>query len=266
MGNDGATIERTGLEVLWEDAAAGRPGLDTPVLWMDGAAAAGLDAPGADRRHRERLLAEGACLGDEGSIESLCRDEWHHVHKVVSGSVRDPVAAEELTLEAFARAIGRISHFPYEQTSFRSYVLQSARCILRDRRRAAQAGREEAPGVGSAAPPAVCDSFGKVVTPEVEPGWAGAHRFPAQSPKIEIEVEVETSGTIVLTANHRRQLVAALDRLPDRYREALRLRLLEGRSAVEIGADWGRTPEDVRRVQREALQMLRAEIEGHPVR
>lgn len=238
MGNDTATVERRGLEVLWEESAAGPAGVDAPVRWADGGGAAEPETAGAERWQREQLLARGACLGDEGALETLCRDEWYHVHKLVSGSVAHPVEAEELTLEVFARAIDRLSHFPYVETSFRSYLLQFARRLLHDRWRADPTGRVAATGTGAG---------------EVAAG------LPAYAARI----RREEPGAILLSAEQRRQLVAVLDRLPERSREVLHLRLLEGRSTMEIGADWGRTPDAVRRVQCEALQALRSEVEGH---
>ena len=238
MGNDTATVERRGLEVLWEESAGGPTGVDAPVRWADGGGAAEPEAPGAERWHREQLLARGACLGDEGALETLCRDEWYHVHKLVSGSVPDPVDAEELTLEVFARAIDQLSHFPYVETSFRSYLLQFARAAA-ERPLAGGPDRRVAAG-GSAARGTA----------------AGPSAYAAR-------IRREEAGTILLSAEQRRQLVAALDRLPERSREVLHLRLLEGRSTMEISADWGRTPDAVRRVQCEALQALRSEVEGH---
>lgn len=264
MGNDAATVERVGLEVLWEDVAAGVAGVDVPVRWSDGAMAAEHEVTGQERSDREQVLVRGACLGDEGALEALCHDEWHHVHKLVAGTVAEPIEAEELTLEVFARAIARLAHFPYEETSFRSYLFQLARHLLSDRWRSEVALRgcelRTVPtGAVVGEPGAPTDGRGPATVP-----WGPAARGFVPVPRaFPPPPAPEGTGTIVLTSDHRRQLEAALDRLPDRCRELLHLRLVEGWSTAEIGAEWGRTPEAVRRVQRQALQALRTEVEGH---
>jgi RNA polymerase sigma factor (sigma-70 family) len=65
---------------------------------------------------------------------------------------------------------------------------------------------------------------------------------------------------IVLVADERHLLLAALGRLPHRWREVLCLRILEGRTAAEIGVEWGRSPESVRQIQHRALLALRTEM------
>lgn len=264
MGNDVVTVEPVGLEVLWEDVVAGLAGTDAPVRWTDGAVVAEPDTPGAERWQQEQLLAKGACLGDEGALEELCHDEWHHVHKLVAGSVPDPVEAEELTLEVFARAIARLSHFPYVETSFRSYLLQFARRLLSERWRA-ELAMMDGEVIAEAVEPATSGEEpapGRRSRHDGVPAWGVAGPRPVLPPV----AGTKGRGAIVLIADHRRELVAALERLPDRSREVLHLRLLEGRSAAEIGADWGRTPDAVRRVQTEALRALRSEMEGHGTR
>lgn len=187
----------------------------------------------AARCHLEQRLARAACLGDEGALEALCRHQWFGVYKLVSGSVHDPIEAEELTQDVFARAIARLSHFPYVSVSFRSYLSQIARRMLRDR-------------------------------------WRDEHQEPAGGGRpgrpVAPAPEVPVPETIVLAANQRRRLAAAIDRLPTRTREALHLQLLEGRTTDEIAAEWGRTPEAVRRVQREALVALRSVLERQEAR
>lgn len=76
----------------------------------------------------------------------------------------------------------------------------------------------------------------------------------------------EEPETVVLSPEEWRRLMAALGKLPDRSREVLHLRLLEGRTAAEIGAEWGRTPQDVHRAHRRALRALQSEMEGRAVR
>lgn len=57
-----------------------------------------------------------------------------------------------------------------------------------------------------------------------------------------------------------------LGRLPERHRDVLRLRLIEGRSAIETAALLGSTPGSVRVTQHRALASLRRYLAGRPVR
>jgi RNA polymerase sigma-70 factor, ECF subfamily len=175
----------------------------------------------------ERMLLQSACQGDDDSLEALCRREWFAIFQLVSVSVPDTAEAEELTQEVFTRAIASLPRFSYVGVPFRSYLSQIARNLLRDRWRQAQA------------------------RPDVDDGPV------PDRPAAELEPEA-----IVLAAAERHRLVEALRRLPHRCREVLCLRILEGRTAAEIGVEWGRTPESVRQLQHRALLALRAEMAG----
>jgi RNA polymerase sigma-70 factor (ECF subfamily) len=172
----------------------------------------------------ERMLVQSACQGDDDSLEALCRREWFVIFRLVSGSVPDVAEAEELTQEVFARAIASLPRFRYVGVPFRSYLSQIARNLLRDRWRQAQAR----PDMDGPVPDRA--------TAELEP------------------------EAIVLAAAERHLLVEAMRRLPHRCREVLFLRVLEGRTATEIGVEWGRTPESVRQIQHRALSALRTEM------
>lgn len=236
VGKDVATaapVRPATLDILWGEGAGRWFRTEARIRWTDDGALGEAEMPVAERSRLEQRLARGACLGDEGALEALCRHQWFGVYKLVSGSVRDPIEAEEVTQEVFARAIARLSHFPYVSSSFRSYLSQIARRMLRDR------WRDE----------------------HQDPGGASRPARPVRR-----ALGVAVPETIVLAASQRRRLVAAIDRLPDRFREVLRLQLLEGRTAAEIAAEWGRTPEAVRRVRDGALEALRSEIERQGAR
>jgi RNA polymerase sigma-70 factor, ECF subfamily len=178
----------------------------------------------------ERMLVQSACQGDDDSLEALCRREWFAVYRLVSTSVPDAAEAEELTQEVFTRAIASLPRFRYVGVPFRSYLNQITRNLLRDRWRQTQAR----PDVDGPVPDRA--------TAELEP------------------------EAIVLAAAERHLLVEAMRRLPHRCREVLFLRILEGRTAAEIGVEWGRTPESVRQLQHRALLALRAQMTGEDSR
>jgi len=195
-------------------------GGDVMIRWTDGDAHRSTD----EDRNLERMLVESACQGDEEALDTLCRREWYAIFRLVSASVLDTVEAEELTQEVFTRAIASLSRFRYIGVPFRSYLAQIARNLLRDRWRQAKTR----PDLGARMPDRA--------TADPQP------------------------DAIVLAADERHLLVEALGRLPRRCREVLCLRILEGRTAAEIGVEWGRSAESVRQLQHRALLALRAEM------
>ena len=206
-------------------------GGDVVVRWTDGVGPDGSNEQSESwDRSMEQMLLESASLGDEDSLDALCRREWYPVFRLISASVPDAAEAEELTQEAFARAIAALPRFRYMGVPFRSYLGQIARNLLRDRWRQAQS------------------------RPEME------RRLPDRATQ---DPEPEA---IVLAAAERHLLVEALGRLPRRCQEVLCLRILEGRTAAEIGVEWGRTPESVRQLQHRALLALRTEMSSGGVR
>jgi RNA polymerase sigma-70 factor (ECF subfamily) len=56
----------------------------------------------------------------------------------------------------------------------------------------------------------------------------------------------------------------AMGRLPEEYREILRLRYEEGRSFEEVAQSLGRTPNAVRKLWARAVGRLRQELEAPP--
>ncbi|MHB1777174.1 MAG: RNA polymerase sigma factor [Acidimicrobiales bacterium] len=172
----------------------------------------------------ERALVEEACGGDERALDRLCRREWHAVLRIVRGSVGDPEEAEEVTQEVFARAIASLPRFVVTDAPFQAYLAQIARNLLRDRWRREQSR--------------------PALEQDVPDG-------PAAGPAPE---------AAVLAADDRQVLLNAIRHLPPRYREVLRLRVIEGRTAAEIGAEWGRSPEAVRQIQHRAVLALRGEM------
>lgn len=175
----------------------------------------------------EQALVEQARRGDGQALGRLCCNEWTGVLRMVRASVADPEEAEEVTQEVFARAIASLPRFVVTGAPFRAYLGQIARNLLRDRWRHEQA----------------CPTLERL-------GHDAADR-PSPEPPPE---------AVVLAADQRQVLLNAIQHLPPRYREVLRLRVIEGRSAAEIGAAWGRSPEAVRQIQHRAVLALRGEM------
>jgi RNA polymerase sigma-70 factor, ECF subfamily len=152
-------------------------------------------------------------------LRALCEEYWLPVYRVVFQSCRSKLEAEELTQEAFARAI-RI----HEQTPSGAYVIQVARNLVIDRWRT----RRRRPRVG----------------------------------QIDEDLPSEQLGPEALAeAKEQRQgILAALDALPDRYSEVLRLRLQEGLSPLQVGVLMKLSPNAVRQLQFRAIKALRMQL------
>lgn len=208
------------------------------VRWTDGRF--GADGPVWDHSI-ERMLVQSACSGDDEALDLLLRHEWYAVYRLVSDGASDGALAEELAQEVFARAIATLDRLQVLGVPFHSYCVQIAHRLLRDRRRAMPPG---APG-GTPGHFVAPEGPGLVVLPSVED--AGDVDQGASEPAV-----------VVLSSDDRPRFVAALDRLPRSSRELLWLRLIEGRTEHEIGVEWGRTPESVHELQRQALAALRA--------
>jgi RNA polymerase sigma-70 factor (ECF subfamily) len=132
--------------------------------------------------------------------------------------------AEDVTQEVFLRALRRLPETASGWDSIRPYLAIVAQNLLRDRwRQSARVRRVDAD----------LDSF----------------EAPESGPE-------ETA----LATEQRSLLVVSLARLPVLYQHVLRLRLLEGRSATEVGVVLGRNPEAVRQLQHRALVALRSEL------
>jgi len=74
----------------------------------------------------------------------------------------------------------------------------------------------------------------------------------------------ERPDELTVRAEQSAMLGRLLGRLPERHRDVLRLRLIEGRSAVETAKLLGSTPGSVRVTQRRALTSLRRYLADRP--
>jgi RNA polymerase sigma-70 factor (ECF subfamily) len=164
-----------------------------------------------------------ARAGEAAALERLCRENWLPVYRSVSRLASTPAEAEDLTQEVFVRAIRALRRYPEGEVPYRAYLLRIARNLLIDQ------WRKGLPGLTEREPPDVADL--------------------AQGPE----------ATVIARDEHRR-LLAALDRLPDSYSDVLRLRVLEGRTAAQVGDLLGQNANAIRQLQHRALAALRREL------
>ena len=184
--------------------------------------ARGASSPG---RPEDDLLAR-ARSGDREALNKLCRENWLPVYRAVTRWARTPAEAEDLTQEVFFRALRALDNYRDPRIPYRAYLLKVARNLGIDSWRARQ-GR----------PADVIDSRLQD-QPDPRPGPEAA----------------------AIARDEQRRLLAALDRLPDDYSDVLRLRILLGRTAAEVGELRGLTANAVRQLQFRAMAALRREL------
>ena len=154
-------------------------------------------------------------------LEDFCRKHWLLVYRIIYRRCGSKAEAEELTQDVFLRAI----------KSFHSNL------------------ESELPSIG------YLIRIAQNLTVDL---WRSQSRNPPAGP-IGIDPVATAPGpeSSMLAIEQRDMLLIALDRLPDRYSEVLRLRLQEGRSAVEVASLLNMTPNAVRQLQFRAVDALR---------
>ena len=186
--------------------------------------AAGAVATGSEILPGPTDLASARNSQPSAAIEALCAEHWLSVYRIVSRRCRSKGEAEEITQEVFVRALAAHAEDVGSEPPSRAYVNQIARNLVIDRWRAEQ----RRPGS---------------VTLDLD--------LPSQQPGPE---------EVTVAQDERQSLLEALDALPDRYSEVLRLRLQEGRSPMEVGVLMGLNPNAVRQLQFRAMQALRTQL------
>jgi RNA polymerase sigma-70 factor, ECF subfamily len=155
-------------------------------------------------------------------LQALCEQYWLPVYRAVYRSCRSKSEAEELTQEVFARALASREG----GLPSGAYLVQSARNLAIDR-------------------------------------WRAEQRKPDVA-ALDEDLESNELGPEALTEadEQRRDILAALDALPERYSEVLRLRIQEGLSPLEVGELLKMSPNAIRQLQFRAVQALRMAL-GH---
>jgi RNA polymerase sigma-70 factor, ECF subfamily len=176
--------------------------------------------PGLD----DSALLSLARSGDQRALEALCRRNWRPVYRSFARYTRDPSEAEDLTQEVFLRALRALPQFADRGVPYTAYLLRIAANLARDRWRAG---------------PARVVPVGEV--PE--------RPSPGRGP-----------DGLAIDSERRAALLSALDRLGADQRAVIRLRILEGRTASEVGFLTNRSSAAVRQLQVRAVAALRAAL------
>jgi RNA polymerase sigma-70 factor (ECF subfamily) len=169
----------------------------------------------------DRALVQRAQAGEQAALETLCRLTWKPVYRLMARSAESSTEAEDLTQTVFLRVLTSLPAYEERGLPFEAYLFRAARNLLADRWRA---------GSNRLLPLEVLEDH-----PSVEPG-------PEQAADV---------------GEQRRILGAAFNQLSSRHQQVLRLRLVDGRSSLEVADLLGSTGPAVRQMQVRAVAALR---------
>ena len=158
--------------------------------------------------------------GDQRALEELCQREWRPVYALAYHAVGNVADAQDVTQEAFLRALRSLDHFEETGAPFAAYLAAIARNLVRNRAR-----NRPTAALDDAAPSA------------------------ATGPE-----------ALAIEATEVERVRAALRELPTDQRRVVELRLSEGRSTAEAAELLSRSPDAVRQLQHRALVTLRARV------
>lgn len=168
-------------------------------------------------------LLERAQDGDADALDELFRREWRPIFGLAYAALHDRSDAQDVTQEAFLRALRHLDQFQQRGVPFHAYLATIARNLVRDRWRQP---------VTTALP---------------------VHQVALMAS--------ETLEHTVIAADERASLRDALARLPMDYQTVIRLRILEARATEEVAALMQRSPGAVRVLQHRAIVALRAQFD-----
>jgi RNA polymerase sigma-70 factor (ECF subfamily) len=184
-----------------------------------------LRAEDVDHNLDDSTLLSLARSGDQRALDTLCRTNWRAVYRSFARYTNDPAEAEDLTQEVFLRALRALPHYADRGAPYLAYLLRIAVNLARDRWRAG--------------PSRV-----------VPVGYLPDGPAPGPGP-----------DGLAVESDQRAALLRALDRLEPHHRTVLRLRILEGRPASEVGTLTNRSAAAVRQLTVRALAALRAALD-----
>jgi len=191
------------------------------------------------------LLAQ-AVAGDRAAIERLLLREYERLSARVSTrmppSLRGTIESDDVLQEAFAQACRDIYQFrPQGEDAFFRWLAAIADHRLLDMIRARQAAKR---GAGRAPIEAGLDAADSAVVDLLNMVAVHSHT-PSQS-----------------AANHEavRQIETAMDGLKDEYRQALRLRYIDGLATAEVAVVMDRDEKAVQNLCHRGLQSLRERL------
>jgi RNA polymerase sigma-70 factor (ECF subfamily) len=171
-----------------------------------------------------QVIAERAARRDAEAFARLYDEHLDTVYRYVFYKVGEPLLAEELTAEVFAKAWEGIERFQWRNLPFQHWLLRIARNVVVDHWRSRRRATTSIDGLADA------------TSEEALPDERVAH-----------DVEMQT-------------LQSALLRLPDDQRDVLVLRFIEGYSHADAAAVLQKSVVAVRQIQVRALRAIKKQL------
>jgi RNA polymerase sigma-70 factor (ECF subfamily) len=173
----------------------------------------------------EGVLVEAA-QRDPAEFEALYELHFERVYAFVASRVRDRATAEDITSEAFHKALANLQSYEWRGVPFAAWLLRIAANALIDC--AKRAARE----------------------------------FPAPDGTPEPAARLDLQDSDMRAIEHRAQLFQLVGQLPEVQKQVVYERFVEQRSIREIAKRLGKTEGAVKQLQLRAVQKLRAQMKG----
>ncbi|WP_165987686.1 RNA polymerase sigma factor [Streptomyces sp. YIM 98790] len=166
--------------------------------------------------------------GDGEALAALYREHHARVYRFLRTRLGDPDTAEDLASEVFLRALSSIDRYTWTGRDIAAWLMTIARNLLTDHLRSSSFRRE-------------------VSTADPGEGGDGGSRV------------VRAAEELVLRELDRREVRAAVARLPEEYRKVIVLQMWGGMTMRQITTTLGRESIGATRVLRfRAMKRLRA--------
>lgn len=202
-------------------------------------------------RTGEQSLVAALRGGDEQAFTTLVGRHTPGLLRAARGHVRDAAAAEEVVQDTWLALVDGLSRFE-ERSSLQTWLYRVV--LNRSRTRAVRDARTVPLCALEAGPTVDPDRY----HPADDPGWPG-HWAQAPRPwQRGPEAQLESAEVL-------EQLRQAIKGLPERQRDVLVLRDVEGLTAQEVGQVLGLTPGNVRVLLHRGRARVRSALEGYPL-
>lgn len=162
-----------------------------------------------------------AARGDEEAAAALFDRYYPRLYRFALGKLRDPVRAEDVAAETFARLLRDLDRFRWKGGGFEAWIFRIASNLVVDHQR--RGARE--------------------TVADIELDDAGADTPSPETQVLELELKAEMSELV--------------DQLPAEQREVVLLRFAGGLDSIETGRVMNKSPNAVRQLQFRALANLR---------
>ncbi len=162
-----------------------------------------------------------AARGDEDAAAALFDRYYPRLYRFALAKLRDPVRAEDVAAETFARVLRDLDRFRWKGSGFEAWLFRIASNLVVDHQR--QGSREAAT--------------------EVDLDDAGAEPVTPETQVLEMELKEEMSELV--------------SRLPQEQQEVVLLRFAGGLDSIETGRVMNKSPNAIRQLQFRALTNLR---------